>query len=150
MKLNPGASEAVLLASRAQHIGRWEIPRSLYDDGKIGYLKWRKDLAKFHAEKAGELLLAAGYAEATIVRVQAIILKINLRHDTEVQLMENALCLVFLEFQYGDFLRKHADEKMIGILQKTWAKMTQPGKEEALKLNFGARGKMLLDQALNG
>lgn len=147
-KLDHTAGEAVLLASKAQHIGRWEIQRNQYDDGKVGYLKWRKDLAKFHAQTAGTLLASAGYARELIEKVQTVILKKDLRNNADVQLMENALCLVFLEFQYEDFLLKHTDDKIIGILQKTWAKMTQPGKDEALKLKFSARGQALIDQAL--
>jgi hypothetical protein len=147
-KLNPEASDAVLLASRAQHIGRWEIPRNTYEAGKVGYLKWRKDLSKFHADKAGELLLKAGYENAVIERVQHIIQKKNLRNDPEVQLIENALCLVFLEFQYENFLLKHDDKKLIGIIQKTWAKMTDPGRAAALELTYSERGKALILTAL--
>ncbi|MGV8878235.1 MAG: DUF4202 domain-containing protein [Sphingobacteriaceae bacterium] len=147
-KLNPRASEAVLLASKAQHIGRWEIQRDQYEEGKVGYLKWRKELAKFHAQTAARLLASAGYTSELIEKVKSIILKKDLRNNTDVQLMENALCLVFLEFQYEGFLLKHTDEKMIGILQKSWAKMTQPGQDEALKLPFTERGKALIVAAL--
>lgn len=149
-KLDQRASEAVLLASKAQHIGRWEIQRDQYEDGKVGYLKWRKELARFHAQTAGSLLASAGYAPELIEKVEFIILKKDLRNNADVQLMENALCLVFLEFQYEDFLSKHTDDKIIGILKKTWAKMTQPGKDEVLKILFTERGKALIDAALKG
>ena len=36
-KLAPNASETLLLASRAQHIGRWKISRDTYPSGKAGY-----------------------------------------------------------------------------------------------------------------
>src|SRR5690606_9688798 len=133
-KLNPDTSEAALLASRAQHIRRWEGSGNTYEAGKGGCLQWRKDVLKFHSEQAGELLLEAGYEKSVIERVQQIIQKKNLRNYPEVQLMENALCLVFLEFQYENFLLKHDDEKLLGIIQKTWAKMTDPGREAALNL----------------
>lgn len=51
MRLKPGASEPLMLASRCQHEGRWEIPRDHYPDGRIGYLTWRKELSRYHAEK---------------------------------------------------------------------------------------------------
>lgn len=147
-KLEPQAGEDLLLASRCQHIGRWKIPRNQYPAGKAGYYQWRNDLAKFHADTAGKLLGEAGYQEEEIKAVQHILLKENLRKDEVVQVMENALCLVFLQFQYEDFITKHDDQLVIRILQKTWRKMTGPGKEAALLLDFGEKGKRLLIQAL--
>jgi len=147
-KLEPQAGEDLLLASRCQHIGRWKIPRNQYPSGKAGYYKWRNDLAKFHAATAGKLLSEAGYHEEEIKAVQHILLKENLRKDDVVQVMENALCLVFLQFQYEDFITKHDDQMVIRILQKTWRKMTGPGKEAALSLDFGEKGKALLMMAL--
>jgi hypothetical protein len=147
-KLEPQAGEDLLLASRCQHIGRWKIPRNQYPAGKAGYYQWRNDLAKFHADTAGKLLREAGYQEEEIKAVQHILLKENLRKDEVVQVMENALCLVFLQFQYEDFIPKHDDQLVIRVLQKTWKKMTGPGKKAALLLDFGEKGKRLLIQAL--
>ena len=149
-RLAPEASEALLLASRCQHIGRWEIARMTYPEGRVGYLKWRNDLSKFHAQKATEILQSVGYEMETIARVNEILLKKRLKSDTEVQTMENALCLVFLEFQYDDFIKKHSAEKMIDILQKTWAKMSEPGRQAALSLSHSEAGKLLLNKALEG
>lgn len=148
-QLEPQASDELILASRCQHIGRWQVPREDYPLNKIGYHKWRTDLAKFHADKAGELMLQAGLSEEKIKSVQHIIQKKQLRTDYEVQVMENALCLVFLQFQYENFLEQHDDEKMIRILQKTWNKMTEPGRQAALGLTFKGRGKELLEKALS-
>lgn len=147
-KLEPQAGEDLLLASRCQHIGRWKIQRNQYPAGKAGYYKWRNDLAKFHADMAGQLLAEAGYHQEEIKAVKHILLKENLRKDEVVQVMENALCLVFLQFQYEDFITKHDDQMVIRILQKTWRKMTGPGREAALSLGFVERGKKLLMIAL--
>ena len=148
MKLQPEANEILLLASRSQHIGRWKIPRETYPTGKAGYLRWRTDMAKFHAQIAGELMLQAGYHEEEIKKMQQILLKENLKNNADVQVMENALCLVFLQFQYEDFIQKHDDEKVIRILQKTWKKMTDPGRQFAMKLEFHGRGKELMERAI--
>ncbi len=110
-KLDPDASEELLLASRCQHIGRWEIPRDSYPDGKAGYLNWRSNLAKYHAEKAALLLTEAGYEAQTIGSVQQIVLKQQIKTNSDVQTMENGLCLVFLEFEYNDFIKKHEGRK---------------------------------------
>jgi hypothetical protein len=149
-KLEPNASEVLQLASRAQHIGRWKSPRESYPAGKAGYLTWRKDLAKFHAQTAGELMLQAGYTQDEVNAVKHIILKENLKFDNEVQIMENALCLVFLQFQYEDFLKKHEDDNLvIRILKKTWLKMSDPGRQAALQLNYNERGKQLILKAIS-
>lgn len=147
-KLAPGAGEALLLASRCQHIGRWQIPREQYPQHKAGYLTWRKELAKFHAAKAGELLQQAGYNEEEVNAVQRILLKEGLKQDPDVQVMENALCLVFLQFQYEDFLQQHDEEKVVRILQKSWNKMNAAGREAARHLTFSEKGKALLQKAL--
>ena len=147
-KLDPEAPEPLLLASRCQHIGRWEIARNTYPEGRAGYLRWRKDLSAFHARKASGILGSLDYDQGTISRVCDIILKKRLRTDPDVQTMEDALCLVFLEFQYDDLIEKQPDEKMVTILRKAWAKMSDPGREAALSLEYSPKGKILLDSAL--
>ena len=147
-KLDPEADESLLLASRCQHIGRWEIARKSYPDGRVGYLKWRSDLSKYHAGVATEILTNVGYDEETISRVKQIVLKQRLKSDADVQTMENALCLVFLQYQYDDLIAKMTEEKMIDILRKTWGKMSDPGREAALSLQYSDIGKDLILKAL--
>lgn len=147
-KLQPNASEALLLASRCQHIGRWKIARNNYPMNKAGYYKWRTELAKFHADTATDFLLQAGYDDATIKQVAKILLKQQLKTDPDVQTMEDALCLVFLQYQYNDFIAKHEDEKVIRILQKSWNKMNKAGRDAAVTLPMTGRGQALLAKAL--
>lgn len=148
LKLAPNAGEALLLASHCQHIGRWEIQRSVYPDGRMGYLEWRSALLKFHADTASALLRSISYDEEIIEQVREIVLKKHLRTAPDAQTIEDALCLVFLEFQFDDLIAKQSEDKMMGILKKTWAKMSQQGKEQALKLRFSLSGKELINQAL--
>ena len=35
--------ETLLLAARAHHLRRWELPRDSYPVGRAGYLRWRRD-----------------------------------------------------------------------------------------------------------
>ena len=149
MKLCPDAGEALRLAARCQHICRWQSPRENYPMTRAGYLKWRADLKKFHAEKSGTILREVGYDEATIARVQDLNLKKNFPADAEVRVLEDALCLVFLEFQLAALAAKSDDEKMVNALRKSWEKMTKAGRAEALKLNYGDNEKRLLSLALN-
>jgi hypothetical protein len=148
LKLCPNASEPLRLAARCQHLCRWEIPRNTYPMTRPGYLKWRADLKKFHAQKAGEILREAGYDEETIRRVQDLNLKKDFPADAETRVLEDALCLVFLEFQFAGLAAKTAEDKTINALQKSWGKMTEIAHAEALKLNYGDREKALLQRAL--
>jgi hypothetical protein len=146
--LCPNASEELRLAARCQHLCRWMIPRGSYEMTRSGYLKWRNDLKKFHAEKAGEILRQAGYSDASIAKVQELNLKKNFPADPESRILEDALCLVFLEFQFDELARKTDDDKMINALRKSWNKMTPAAREEALKLSYNERQKDLLRRAL--
>ena len=133
-QLAPDASEALRLAARAQHIGRWTSPRGDFPMDKAGYYKWRRALYVFHADTASKLLKEAGFDAATIARVGEFLRKENLKTDAEMQTLEDVACLVFLENFYTDFSRKHDDDKVIDILRKTWKKMSPAGHAAALDL----------------
>jgi len=150
LKLCPGASEELRLAARCQHLCRWMIPRGQYPMTRTGYLKWRNDLKAFHAEKAGEILREVGYPAEVIARVQDLNLKKNFPNDPDSRVLEDALCLIFLQYQLADLAAKTDEDKMINALQKSWKKMTQVAREEALKLSFGPKEKALLERALAG
>ena len=148
LRLCPEASETLLLAARCQHLCRWMIPRSSYPMTRLGYLQWREALKKLHAQRAGEILREVGYVEETIHRVQALNLKKHFPHDPESRVLEDALCLVFLERQLVELASKTSDDKVINALQKSWNKMTPAAQSEALKLPYGQREKTLLERAL--
>jgi hypothetical protein len=148
-RLEPNASEALRLAAHCQHLERWQIPRSDFPEGRVGYLTWRTRLGRFHAERAAQVLHDEGYDDATIKSVERILTKQNLRSNPDSQTMEDALCLVFLEFEFDAFMDKYPDEaKAIDILQKTWRKMSTRGHEAALGLPLSERGKALVGRAL--
>jgi len=147
MKLAPGASEPLVLASRCQHIGRWEIARKSYPEGRIGYLTWRKALARHHAEIAQGILRDTGYPQDVIDRVTAIVMKQGIKQDADVQTMENALCLVFLQYQYEAFHPAHG-EKIVDILKKSLLKMDAAGHKWALTLPYSPAGMAHIEKAL--
>ncbi len=147
-RLAPGASEALRLAVRAQHIRRWEIPRERYPMDRVGYLKWRTDLKHLHARLAGEILEKAGYDAATVSCVQALVKKERLKQDPEAQTLEDAACLVFLENYFADFAKGHEADKVVSILRKTWKKMSPQGHELALGLEMPEAARALVEQAL--
>jgi hypothetical protein len=149
IKLCPDASESLRLAARCQHIRRWESPRENYPMTRPGYLKWRADLKKFHAEVSGAILREVGWDAETIRRVQDLNLKKDFPADPDGRVLEDALCLVFLEFQFGALAAKSDDEKIVNALKKSWGKMTEAARAEALKLKFSDREQQLLARALN-
>ena len=150
LRLRPDASEALRLAARCQHLCRWEISRQSYPLTRAGYLQWRATLKQFHARKAGVILRELGYPDDVIRRVQDLNLKKGFPNDPETRVLEDALCLVFLQYQFAELATKTAEDKIINALQKSWQKMTPTARAGALKLNYGGREKALLERALNG
>ena len=148
MLLDPDASEPLRLASRCQHICRWQVPRNTQPMGRAGYLKWRAGLKKFHAEKSAAILEVVGYDAETVQRVQELNLKKNLKTDPDCQTLEDALCLVFLGHQFDKLIADTEEEKMLGIVRKTWAKMTPRGQQAAAALNFSEQAQAVLAKAL--
>jgi hypothetical protein len=141
----PEASEAVKLACRAQHIQRWKSPRSDYPMDKKGYMLWRTNLYKFHAETAGNLMQEVGYGDEMIARVKAIVGKKELKTDAETQMMEDVVDLVFIEHYMLHFAGQHPDydeAKWILIIKKTWDKMSESAHQ------FALAGKIKLPEAL--
>ena len=147
-KLAPRASEALRLATRCQHLRRWAIARSAYPEGKIGYLRWRKEEALAHAALAGEILGQAGYDAATVKQVQSLIKKERIKHDPEAQQLEDSACLVFLEYEFSDFARKHDEAKLVDILRKSWSKMSARAREAALALELPRPLRQMVEKAL--
>lgn len=149
LKLAPDASEPLRLAARCQHLRRWEIPRDTYPADRPGYLRWRKDLRQFHARHAAEILTAVGYEPETLNRVRSLNLKENLGKDPELQVLEDALCLVFLEFQFADLAGRSEEGKMVNAVRKSWGKMSAAGHAAALTLTYGNREQAILALALS-
>lgn len=148
MHFYPKASEEIQIAAKAQHICRWKMPRESYPMDRSGYLKWRQDLKTFHAKTTADILEKAGYSQGFIERVSFLIEKKLLKKDAETQLLEDVICLVFLEYYFDPFVQKHDREKMKNIILKTWNKMSQAGHQEALKINFSETNLQLIKEAL--
>ena len=145
--LDPDPSEPLLLAARAHHLRRWTISRSSYPTGRSGYLRWRRALHEQHASDVAVILQDVGYDQATIDRVQDLVRKRGLGRDAEVQVLEDALCLVFLETQLSDLAARVAPETMAGILEKTATKMSDRALELALDLPLDPEERRSIERA---
>lgn len=153
-RLVDSPSEELLLAARAHHVRRWTVPRSSYPDGRAGYLKWRRDLHRRHADDVGRILTGAGYPPASVERVQELVQKKGLgQGDPEVQALEDALCLVFIETQFREIAERLEEqygdpEKMIEVVRKTLVKMSDEGRRHALEIGLDPRDQEIVRQAV--
>lgn len=146
----PDASETLRLAIRAQHLRRWEVPRSSYPMNKAGYHSWRTLLKKRQADQASQICLDCGYDSADAERVAALVRKEHLKQDEETMVLEDVACLVFLDDQFEEFEKNHDEEKIINILRKTWVKMSPKGQEMAKDMKMEGRPAELMRKALQG
>lgn len=144
-RLRPGADDALRIAARGHHVRRWAISRGEYPKGRRGYLRWRQALQELHAATVGDVMAGAGYGAADIRRAQDLVRKKNLRRDPDAQALEDALCLVFLETQLGEFRTGRPDDRTAEILRRTWDKMSANARALALELDLapGDRGFLL-------
>ncbi len=148
----PGSGELVRIAVRAQHIRRWTVPRGDYPEGRAGYRRWRTDLARYHAEVTGGLMAERGYDSREIEHVGKLQRKEGIKSDPEAQLLEDVACLVFLRHYLADFVaehgHKHDEEKLLGIIRKTWRKMSEQAHAAALAQHLPEEIRAVVHQAL--
>ncbi len=147
-RLRPGADDALRIAARGHHVRRWAIPRGEYPQGRRGYLRWRQALQELHAATLGEVMSEVGYGAPDIQRAQDLVRKKNLRRDPDAQALEDALCLVFLETQFGGFRTRQSDDQTANILRKTWDKMSDEARALALDLELSTDDRRFLLEAL--
>jgi hypothetical protein len=149
-RYRPDAPEPVRLAARCQHIRRWVSARADFPDGRAGYRQWRTELARFHASTAAAILNEVGYDAALVARVESLLRKEQLKTDPDVQLLEDVICLVFLDHYLADFASKHEDGRLLDVLAKTWRKMSDEGRQAALDLELPAATRSLVERAIAG
>lgn len=148
-RLDPTPTDEQLIAARAHHLRRWSVPRAAYPDGRAGYLRWRAALKRQHADDVGAILTGVGYGPAAVERVQQIVRKEGLGHDREVQVHEDALCLVFLQTQFEELADRLGDDRTVEVLRKTARKMSPAALDLAGSLPHSARSRTLLTTALS-
>jgi hypothetical protein len=136
-----------LIAARAHHLRRWELPRSSHPEGRAGYLRWRTEQKKRHAAAVGAILTEVGYDDAVVARVGDLVAKRGLGRDPQAQVHEDALCLVFLELQYDAVADQLGDDHTVDVLRKTMTKMSPEAIALAVDLPLSGHGRSLLERA---
>ena len=147
-RLVPDADDALLLAARAHHLRRWEVPRSSYPEGKAGYLRWKRDQRVRHANDIEALLADAGYDTVTIERTQALIRRDDLRTDAGAQAVEDAACLVFLETQLASVADRLDHAHLLDVLRKSARKLSPAALAAVADVPLDDAGRALLAEAL--
>jgi len=146
-EFSPEAPVYLQLAARCQHIGRWEIPRQSYPMDRKGYLQWRTAEKMHQSKVADQILQSCRYDSGTIEKVKGLLMKKGLSTDADTQVLEDVICLVFIEHYLDDFAAKYDDEKVIDILQKTMKKMSARAIADVGKIKLSDRMSRLISRA---
>jgi hypothetical protein len=147
LKFLPDSSGYLQLAARGQHIGRWEIARSQYPMDKKGYFQWRNKLREHHAAIAEPILKDSGFDGQEIEKVKSLILKKELTTNPDTQVLEDVICLVFLEYYGEEFAARHNDEKVVEILRKTLKKMSSKAIQSVAEISLTDKIKSMIHEA---
>ncbi|KAJ55167.1 glutamyl-tRNA synthetase [Actibacterium mucosum KCTC 23349] len=131
-RLFPSASDLLQIAARGQHVERWVLKRADYPEGRTGYLTWRRDLGRHHADTVTGLMADAGYGAEERDKVGAMLRKEGLKRDPDVQALEDVICFVFLKWYFAPFAAKHPAEKVQSIVEKTARKMSPAARARVL------------------
>jgi hypothetical protein len=131
-RLFPQASDVLQIAARGQHVERWLLPRQDYPEGKAGYLDWRREQGRRHAQRVAGIMADAGYLQADCDRVGVLLRKEGIKRDAEVQALEDVICFVFLRWYFADFAAKHDEAQVVDIVQKTARKMSDTARARVL------------------
>ncbi len=133
-EFSPGATEHLQIAVRAQHIERWKRPRTDYPEGRAGYLEWRRDAARYHADRVAQIMKQEGYSDDDCERVGVLVRKKAIKKDACAQTLEDVACLVFMRWYFAPFASARTQEELFRIVEKTARKMSAAGRSTALQL----------------
>lgn len=133
-RLFPDASAVLRIAARGQHVERWLLPRGAYPEGKPGYLAWRREQGRRHAERVAGIMAEAGFGPGDCARVGVLLRKEGIKRDAEVQALEDVICFTFLRWYFAPFAATRPEGEIPGIVEKT-----------ARKMSAGARARVLAE-----
>jgi len=153
-RLASSPDEALLLAARAHHLRRWELPRESYPQGRAAYLRWRKDQKSRHARDVEVILREVGYDTDVVARVQALIRRdglgtAKLSSGNDAQVVEDAACLVFIETQLASMAQRIDRDRLLEVIRKTARKMSAFGLDALEQLSLGEFERGLIADALS-
>lgn len=131
-RLYPDAADPLAIACRGQHIERWLLPRQDFPEGRDGYLQWRREQGRRHADRVMGLMRAAGYGDADVDHAGRMLRKEGIKRDPQVQALEDVACFTFIRHYLGDFGATRHPETLLVIVRKTARKMSPEARARAL------------------
>lgn len=131
-RLYPDASDALRIACRGQHVERWLLPRASFPEGREGYLTWRREQGRRHAERVMGIMADAGYDAEAVAAAGRMLRKEGIKREAEVQALEDVACFTFLRHYMADFATTQDPEALMRIVQKTARKMSDAARARAL------------------
>jgi len=146
-KLAPEASPELQLVVRAHHLRRWELARSDFDDGRDGYLRWRRENKAHQANALASIMEDHQQSPQSIERVRTLLARTKLRSDAETQTLEDAACLVFLETQFEPMVERLEHAHMVDVVAKTLKKMSAVAIALAGSIDLGPASQAVLADA---
>lgn len=132
-RLAPEAGEVLQIAARGQHVERWVLKRAEYAEGREGYLSWRRDLARHHADRVGGFMAEAGYDADAVAEAGRMLRKEGIKRDAQVQMLEDVACFVFLKWYFAPFSKTQDEDKLLRIVEKTARKMSAEARARVLQ-----------------
>ncbi|WP_425467273.1 DUF4202 family protein [Paracoccus haeundaensis] len=131
-RLFPDADDVLRIACRGQHVERWLLPRADYPMNRPGYLAWRQEQGRRHADRIAGIMADAGYDADDIDRARKMLTKQGIKRDPQVQALEDVICFTFIRWYLGDFMAEQPDHKIPRIIEKTARKMSAEARARAL------------------
>ncbi len=131
--LYPDAGEPLRIACRGQHIERWKLPRKDFPDDRAGYLKWRSEQGRRHAERVAAIMREAGYDADEIAHAEKMLRQEGIKRDADVQALEDVACFTFMRHYMTPFAETQAPADMERIVNRTARKMSAMARARALE-----------------
>ncbi|MGC5316979.1 DUF4202 family protein, partial [Escherichia coli] len=72
-RLFPDADDVLRIACRGQHVERWLLPRADHPMDRPGYLAWRQEQGRRHADRIAGIMADAGYDADDIDRARKML-----------------------------------------------------------------------------
>ncbi len=145
--LQSDPSDILQIAVRGHHLCRWELKRSDYEEGRAGYLRWRRDNKKHQAKTMDAILASHGLGDDDRQRANYLLLRKGLGKDEETQTLEDCACLAFLETQMDDMVTRLGHDHMVNVVKKTLKKMSTEAIELAGNITVSAASSKVLQEA---
>lgn len=141
-------SDELVIAARGHHLRRWALARSDYPEGRVGYLRWRRDNKQVQADAVTTIAADAGFGRASVARIAELTLRKGLGSDPETQALEDAACLAFLGTQFDSMVAKLGHDHMVEVVAKTLKKMSPAAITLAGRVSLSADATAVLQEAV--